>query len=72
MEVGLFSPITHLKASNKFDLPHPLGPTTPVSPGRISNSVGSTKLLKPFSRNLVIFKLINLNEKQMYTQYIDK
>ena len=51
MELGLFSPITHLKASNKLDFPQPLGPTMPVRPGRISISTGSTKLLNPRSRN---------------------
>ena len=30
--VGRFSPMTHRKASNKFDFPHPFGPTTPVRP----------------------------------------
>ena len=59
MEVGLFSPITHLKASKRFDFPQPLGPTIPVSPGKIISSVGSTKLLKPLSRNLVKFNAIS-------------
>jgi hypothetical protein len=50
--VGRFSPITQRNASSKFDLPHPFGPTTPVNPSEINNSVGSTKLLKPVSRSL--------------------
>src|SRR5581483_6926942 len=46
------SPITQRIASSTFDLPQPLGPTTPVRPGSIRSSAGSTKLLKPdsFSR----------------------
>ena len=49
--VGRFSPITQRSASKRFDLPQPFGPTTPVSPSSITRSVGSTKLLKPFSRS---------------------
>jgi hypothetical protein len=51
MDFGRFSPITHLKASSKFDFPHPFGPTTPVRPSVINRSIGSTKLLKPFNLN---------------------
>src|SRR5216683_2279340 len=36
------SPMTQRSASTRFDLPQPLGPTTPVSPGSIRKSVGST------------------------------
>src|SRR3954467_7439553 len=43
------SPITQRIASSTFDLPQPLGPTTPVSPGSTLSSAGSTKLLKPES-----------------------
>src|SRR5215475_13504556 len=49
------SPMTQRKASTRFDLPHPFGPTTPVSPGSIAKSVGSTKDLKPSRRSLVSF-----------------
>src|SRR4029078_3083045 len=42
-------------ASTRFDFPHPFGPTTPVSPGSIAKSVGSTKDLKPSRRSLVSF-----------------
>ena len=45
-----FSPMTHLRASMRLDLPHPLGPTTPVNPGWIRSSVDSQKLLKPRRR----------------------
>ena len=45
------SPITQRRASTRLDLPQPLGPTTPVSPGSILNSVGSQKLLKPARRS---------------------
>ena len=51
--VGRFSPITQRSASSRFDLPQPFGPTMPVSPGWISSSVGSAKLLKPVSLSLV-------------------
>ncbi len=50
--VGRFSPITQRSASNRLDLPQPFGPTTPVSPSAMIKSVGSTKLLKPFSLSL--------------------
>ena len=53
-----FSPITQRSASSRFDLPQPLGPTTPVSPSWITKSVGSTKLLKPLRRSLVNRKRI--------------
>src|SRR6185437_5786494 len=49
------SPMTQRSASTRFDLPQPLGPTTPVSPGSIRKSVGSTKDLKPSNRSLVSF-----------------
>src|SRR5581483_8274280 len=49
------SPITQRNASTRFDLPHPFGPTTPVKPGSIRKSVGSTKDLKPSRRSLVSF-----------------
>ena len=45
------SPITQRSASSRFDLPQPLGPTTPVSPCSTTSSVGSTKDLKPRSRS---------------------
>src|SRR5215203_5704626 len=48
-DFGLPSPITQRMASRRLDLPHPFGPTTPVSPGSIRSSDGSTKLLKPLS-----------------------
>src|SRR5216683_6594976 len=47
------SPITQRSASTMFDLPQPFGPTTPVSPGSIRNSEGSTKDLKPISLSLL-------------------
>ena len=48
-----FSPMTQRSASTRFDLPQPFGPTTPVSPGWMSKSLASTKLLKPTRRSLV-------------------
>ena len=51
------SPITQRSASTRFDLPQPFGPTTPVSPGSIRKSVGSTKDLKPSRRSRVSFIL---------------
>src|ERR1700748_3137660 len=44
------SPITQRRASTRFDLPQPFGPTTPVRPGSIRNSALSQKLLKPVRR----------------------
>src|SRR6186997_2310781 len=49
------SPIAQRSASSRFDLPQPLGPTTPVKPGSTRSSVGSTKDLKPRRRSRVIF-----------------
>ena len=50
-------PITQRNASTRLDLPQPFGPTTPVSPGSIRKSVGSTKDLKPSRRSRVSFML---------------
>ena len=47
------SPMTQRNASTRLDLPHPLGPTTPVRPGSIRSSVPSTKDLKPESRSFL-------------------
>ena len=47
-----FSPITQRRASTRLDLPQPLGPTTPVNPSSMRNSVGSTKDLNPRTRSL--------------------
>src|ERR1051325_6844328 len=41
------SPSTQRRASTRFDLPHPLGPTMPLIPLENSRLVGSTKDLKP-------------------------
>src|SRR6201746_2816240 len=49
------SPIAQRKASTRFDLPQPFGPTTPVRPGSIMKSVGSTNDLKPWRRRRVSF-----------------
>src|SRR5262245_6858387 len=49
------SPMTQRSASTRLDLPQPLGPTTPVSPGSIRKSVGSTKDLNPINRKRVSF-----------------
>src|SRR5690606_3722887 len=43
------SPITQRTASMMLDLPHPLGPTTPVMLVGRCRTVGSTKDLKPES-----------------------
>ena len=48
------SPITQRSASSRFDLPQPLGPTTPVKPVSIISSVGSTNDLKPIRRSFVM------------------
>src|SRR6185437_10495604 len=49
------SPMTQRNASTRFDLPQPLGPTTPVRPGSIRKSVGSTNDLNPSRRSRVSF-----------------
>src|ERR1017187_5847274 len=49
------SPITQRSASTRLDLPQPFGPTTPVSPGSIRKSVGSTNDLNPIRRSRVSF-----------------
>src|SRR3954447_6756619 len=51
MALAELAPITQRSASRRFDLPQPFGPTTPVTPGSIRNSVGSTKDLKPERRS---------------------
>src|SRR5687767_8743447 len=48
-DLGEDSPIAQRIASSRLDLPQPFGPTTPVSPGSMRSSAGSTKLLKPVS-----------------------
>src|ERR1700744_6706331 len=50
MALAELAPLTQRSASSRFDLPQPFGPTTPVTPGSIRNSVGSTKDLKPVRR----------------------
>src|SRR5437868_8964913 len=59
MEEGRVSPITQRMASNRLDLPQPLGPITAVRPGSTNSSVGSTKDLKPESLSRVNFKECN-------------
>src|SRR5438309_5418365 len=49
------SPIAQRSASTRLDLPQPFGPTTPVRPGSIMKSVGSTNDLKPWRRRRVSF-----------------
>src|SRR5579872_4522813 len=49
------SPIAQRNASTRLDLPQPFGPTTPVRPGSITKSVGSTNDLKPWRRRRVSF-----------------
>ena len=46
---ALRSPSTHSTASEMFDLPEPLGPTTAVMPGSKVSALLSAKDLKPFS-----------------------
>ncbi len=49
--------MTQRRASTRLDLPQPFGPTTPVRPRSMKNSVGSTKDLKPTRRSLLNFML---------------
>src|ERR1700722_17120959 len=55
-----FSPITQRRASTRFDLPQPFGPTMPVNPGSILNSALSQKLLKPVRRKRSNFIVVTL------------
>src|SRR5688572_26247946 len=55
MDLNELSPITQRSASTRLDLPQPFGPTTPVRPGSIRKSVGSTKDLNPSRRSFVSF-----------------
>src|SRR5215472_1756146 len=63
------SPMTQRTASTRFDLPQPFGPTTPVRPGSMAKSVGSTKDLKPIRRSRVSFILyitsLSLGERRI-------
>src|SRR4051812_36115130 len=69
MEVGRFSPITQRSASSRFDLPQPLGPTTPVSPGSIMSSVGSTKDLKPLSLRRANFTMYPSHNSRLLSSF---
>src|ERR1700761_7106303 len=62
-DVGRVSPITQRMASNRLDLPQPLGPITAVRPGSTNSSVGSTKDLKPESLRRVNFNVYVLARK---------
>ena len=53
MRLAEFSPMTQRRASTRFDLPHPFGPTIPVTPGSTGTSIGSTKDLNPAIWNFV-------------------
>src|SRR5436190_5280894 len=56
------SPSTQRIASETFDLPHPLGPTIAVTPGRKFNDVLSAKDLNP--KTVRFFKYMILNAKK--------
>src|SRR5258707_1123033 len=53
------SPIAQRNASTRLDLPQPFGPTTPVKPGSIMKSVGSTNDLKPGRRRRVFEAILD-------------
>src|SRR3954464_14514441 len=61
------SPSTHLIASDTFDLPHPLGPTIAVTPGRKFKEVLSAKDLKPktvkFLRYMILLSKTDSRQK---------
>ena len=67
------SPKTHLTASITFDLPQPLGPTTPTKFEGKDIFVGSTKLLKPDSFICLscIFENIFLKDILNYCSLLD-
>jgi hypothetical protein len=47
MDFDEVSPTPQRRASIRFDLPQPFGPTMPVIPRPMTSSVGSAKLLNP-------------------------
>ena len=53
-------PRTQERASTRFDLPDPLGPTTTVTPGRNSSLVRSAKDLKPATFKDLRYKMASL------------
>src|SRR5271166_4055768 len=61
MALNELSPITQRRASTRFDLPQPFGPTTPVRPDSILNSAASQKLLKPVRRKRSNFIVATLS-----------
>src|ERR1041384_5926845 len=65
MEEGRVSPMTQRMASNRLDLPQPLGPITAVRPGSTNSSVGSTKDLKPESLRRVNFNCYVLGKSRL-------
>ena len=56
MDLAELSPISQRRLSTIFDLPHPLGPTTPVMPSSMLTDSGSAKDLNPVILMLVNFK----------------
>src|SRR5579859_2347529 len=59
---ALCSPSTQLMASDKLDLPHPLGPTTAATPSANSRRVRSAKDLNPSISTF--FSLYNLDSSR--------
>ena len=55
--LALCSPRTQVMASERFDLPHPFGPTMAVMPPANWRSVGSTKDLNPDSSRRFSFSM---------------
>src|SRR5437868_15188391 len=70
-DLGLDSPIAQRMASSRFDLPQPFGPTTPVRPGSIRSSAGSTKLLKPLSLSRLIRKVSHLSRSSAACGFLE-
>src|SRR5580698_6824366 len=68
--VGACSPSTHRMASTTLDLPHPLGPTTAVTPGAKLMLVCSKKDLKPTSSRLLrrIYPRLRHNHHATFTK----
>src|SRR3954465_13002888 len=55
------SPSTHLIASDTFDLPHPLGPTIAVTPGKKFRDVLSAKDLNPNTVRFFRYMIFPIN-----------
>src|SRR5689334_18592671 len=66
------SPMHQRRPSSRLDFPQPLGPTMPVKPFWISNSVASTKDLKPARRSFVNWTTAAFCPRLFLGQFLDE